>query len=218
MTPGPPRPHGDRSEALRCWTARAPGRRPLAGRRGAPRTMRDPRCRESATAAYASTDSAWPTRADTTAKPRSRACATAANQSVVFPMPASPSMTSPEARGCRLQELGHGPELLRTAHHAGTHDSPIVSANPEFTDQVPGEQYLACLTGQVDESFSDTSRKGYRVAGNFRGRWARVLWPRRCTGLRPGFVLFASQHRRKAAGVAGRPGHRSWRRGPTSRH
>ena len=59
------------------------------------------------------------------------------------------------ARGCRLQELGHGPELLRTAHHAGTHDSPIVSANPEFTDQVPGEQYLACLTGQVDESFSD---------------------------------------------------------------
>lgn len=64
-------------------------------------------------------------------------------------------MTSPEARDCRLQELGHGPELLRTAHHAGTHDSPIVSANPEFTDQVPGEQYLACLTGQVDESFSD---------------------------------------------------------------
>jgi len=156
MTPGPPRPHGDRSEALRCWTARAPGRRPLAGRRGAPRTMRDPRCREDRrrrhTPAPARPGQPAPIRRRNPARepappPPTRGWSSHAGFTL--------DDQSRGARGCRLQELGHGPELLRTAHHAGTHDSPIVSANPEFTDQVPGEQFLACLTGQVDESFSD---------------------------------------------------------------
>ena len=76
--------------------------------------------------------------------PLARLLHRAASHSVVLPMPASPSMTSPDGCcGCRLQELGYRPELQRTAHHAGTHDPPIVSANSEFTDQVPGEQYLA---------------------------------------------------------------------------
>jgi hypothetical protein len=51
-------------------------------------------------------------------------------------------------RSCGLQELAHGPELLRTAHHAGTHGSPIVTANPEFTDRWPDEQQLTCPLGR----------------------------------------------------------------------
>ena len=54
------------------------------------------RANKSANAAYASTDSASAARADNTRNPASAAESTAANHTVVLPIPASPSMTHAE--------------------------------------------------------------------------------------------------------------------------